>query len=134
LAFGFRSLALFGLSVIGGWLLRMLKRVAQRVFQPEAEIGPDEGSLLVSQNPLSYGKRRLIISSIVIAIIFLILFVSIPFARMAEGTSFLTMYPVFAVFGVIAMVSNAIHIGIDSLSDILLGWAWSRVLNGPESA
>jgi hypothetical protein len=132
-AFGILTMAFFVISLVGGWFLRMLKRAAKRLFQPTAEVGPEEGSILVNQNPLSYGKRRLIISSIVIAVFFLIVFVAIPFARMAEGTSFMTMYPVFAVFGVIALVANALHIGVDVLSDVVLGWAWSRVLSSQES-
>lgn len=123
-AFGLLTMAFFLLSVIGGWLVRVLKRV----FQP-AEIGPDEKNASASQNPVSSTRRRLILGSLVIVIIFLIVFVSIPFARMAEGTSFLAMYPLFAVFGVIAIVSNAIYIGVDSLSDVVLGWAWARVLS-----
>jgi hypothetical protein len=124
-AFGLLTMAFFLLSVIGGWLVRVLKRI----FQP-AEIGPDETNASASQNPVSSARRRLIPGSIAIVIIFLIVFISIPFARMAEGTSFLAMYPLFAVFGVIAMISNAIYIGVDTLSDVVLGWAWSRVLMG----
>ncbi len=132
-AFGLLTLVLFGLSVIGGWLIRLLKRSAGRIFQPDIEAGADENMVPASQNPFSSAKRRLIIGSIVITIIYLVLFIAIPFARMAEGTSSLAMYPLFAVFGVIAIISNAIYIGIDLLSDIVLGWAWSRVLSGQES-
>lgn len=127
-AFGALTLVFFLLSVIGGWLLRILKRV----FRP-AEAGIDENSASTNQNPISCAKRRLIPGSIGIIIVFLIVFIAIPFARMAEGTSFLAMYPLFAIFGVIAMVSNAIYIGVDILSDIVLGWAWTRVLSGQES-
>ena len=133
-AFGLLTMMFFVLSVIGGWLIRVLKHSVRRLFQPDTEAGADENIASGNQNPVSSAKRRLIIGSIVIVIIFLIVFISIPFARMAEGTSSLAMYPLFAVFGVIAMISNAIYIGIDILSDLVLGWAWSRVLSGPESA
>jgi hypothetical protein len=123
-AFGLLTMAFFLLSMIGGWLVRVLRRI----FQP-AETGLDEKNASASQSPVSSIRRRLIPGSIVIVIIFLIVFISIPFARMAEGTSFLAMYPLFAVFGVIALVSNAIYIGVDSLSDVVLGWAWTRVLS-----
>lgn len=123
-AFGLLTMSFFLLSVIGGWLVRVLKPI----FQP-AEAGTDEKNTSASQSPVSSVRRRLIPGSLVIVIIFLIVFISIPFARMAEETSFLAMYPLFAVFGVIALVSNAIYIGVDSLSDIVLGWAWPRVLS-----
>lgn len=128
-AFGLLTMAFFLLSVLGGWLLRVLKRAARRIFQPESEVNADEGSISTNQNPLVSLKWRLIISSIVITAIYLILFVVIPFARMAEGTSFMTLYPIFAVFYVIVMISNAMYIGIDTLSGMVLGWAWSRVLS-----
>lgn len=130
--YGFLTMALFVLSVAGGWLIRVLTRAVKRAFQSELEGGAAD-SVPVSQNLLSSGKRRLLISNIAIAIIYLIVFAVIPFARMAEGTNFLAMYPLFVVFGVIAVVSNAIYIGIDSLSEFVLGWAWARVLSGQES-
>ena len=129
-AFGFLTMTFFVLSLAGGWLIRVLKRVAKRIFQTESEVEAEEGNIPSNQNPLSSAKRRLIVGSIVITIVFLALFAVIPFARMAEGTSSLAMYLLFAVFYIIAMVSNAFYIGIDSLSDLALGWAWSRVLRG----
>jgi len=63
----------------------------------------------------------------VITVIYLVLFAVIPFAKMAEGTSFMSMYPVFIVFYIVIMLSNAIFIGIDSLSNLVLAWGWSQV-------
>ncbi len=127
--YGLFTLVLFGLSVAGGWLVRIIKRTARRIFQPEAEDASEESSVL-NQNPLSSAKRRLLVSSIVITVIYLIVFIAIPSARMAEGTSNWAMYPIFVVFYIIAMISNAIYIGIDSLSDLMLGWGWSKALGG----
>jgi hypothetical protein len=127
-AFGLLTMTFFVLSLIGGWLIRILKRVAKRVFEPGSEV--DGGNIFSNQNPLASIKRRLIVSSIVITIIYLVLFAVIPLARMAEGTSFLAMYPLFVVFYIVIMVANAIYIGIDTLSDIVLGWAWSKVISG----
>ncbi len=121
-AFGIITMTLFLLSVIGGWLWRTLKRIVR----PESE----EGNSAVNQNPLSSIKRRLIGTSIVITLIYLILFAVIPLARMAEGESSLGLYPVFIVFYIVIMVSNVIHIGIDTLSDVILGLAWPKVING----
>ena len=127
-AFGLLTMAFFLLSLIGGWSIRILKRVAKRVFQPESEV--EEGNIPSNQNPLASIKRRLIVGSIVITIIYLVLFAVIPFARMAEGTSLLAMYLVFIVFYIVIMVSNVIHIGIDTLSDMVLGWGLARVISG----
>ncbi len=121
-AFGIITMVLFVVSVIGGWLWRALKRIVR----PESE----EGNGAVNQNPLSSIKRRLIGSSIVITLIYLVLFAVIPLARMAEGARSRGLYPVFIVFYIVIMVSNAIHIGIDTLSDVILGWAWTRMING----
>ncbi len=127
-AFGLLTMAFFVISVAGGWLLRLLKRVAQRIFQPGSEV--EEGNTYSNQNPLSIIKRRLIVSIIVITVIYLVLFAVIPFARMAEGTSYLAMYPLFVVFYIVIMISNVIHIGIDTLSDMVLGWGWATVVSG----
>ncbi len=129
-AFGLITMLFFVLSVIGGWLLRVLKRVARRVVQPGSGVGIEEGSIFSNQNPLTSLKRRLIAGSIVITVIYLVLFAVIPFARMAEGTSSGTMYVVFVIFYIAAMISNAVYVGIDSLSGLVLGWAWARVLSG----
>jgi len=126
--YGLLAMALFVLSVTGGWLMRVLKRAAKQIFQSEPEVESESGNIPASRNLLSSSKRRLIVSSVVITTIYLVLFLVIPSADMAEGTSFLTMYAVFAVFYVIALATNAIYIGIDGLSDMVLGWAWSRVL------
>ncbi len=127
-AFGLLTMAFFVLSVAGGWFLRVLKRTVKRIFEPGSEM--DEGNMSSNQNPLSIIKRRLIVSVIVITVIYLVLFAVIPFARMAEGTSYLAMYPLFVVFYIVIMISNVIHIGIDTLSDLVLGWGWSKVVSG----
>jgi hypothetical protein len=133
-AFGIITLVLFVLAVASGWLLRVLKGAFRRILQPDAEVEPPGDHLFSDQNPLSSAKRRLILSSIVITVIYLVVFLAIPSARMAAGTSTAAMYPIFVVFYVIAMISNVIYIVVDILSGMVLGWAWSRVLNGQESA
>ncbi len=127
-AFGLITMAFFVLSVIGGWLLRVLRRAVKRISQPGSEV--EEDNIPSNQNVLSILKRRLIGSSIVITVIFLVVFVVIPFARMAEGTSFLGMYPIFVIFYIVAMIANVIYIVVEMFSDVVLGWAWSRVVSG----
>lgn len=129
-AYGLLAMILFVFSVAGRWLLRIFRQTVRRILGAEGEVDADGGNRSASQNPLASLKRRLIVSSIVITVIYLVLFAVIPFARMSEGTSSLTMYLIFAVFYVIAVVSNAFYIGIDGLSDMILGRAWSRVLSG----
>jgi hypothetical protein len=127
-AFGLLTAVLFILSVLGGWAFRLLKRTVRRVLRPEEDVNEVEAP--ANQNPLSSLKRRLIGSSLVITVIYLVLFAVIPFARMAEGSSFLGMYAVFIVFYIVILISNAIYIGIDTLSSVIVGWAWTKVLNG----
>jgi hypothetical protein len=129
-AFGLLTMAFFLLSVAGRWFLRLLKRVARRILRPESEVEAEEASLLPNQNPLTSLKRRLIVGSVVITLIYLVLFIVIPSARLAEGTSVLWMYAIFALFYAITMVANAFYTGIDILSDMVLGWGWSRVISG----
>lgn len=127
--YGVFAMVLFVLSVAGGWLVRVLKQTVERIFRPDIEVEANADNVPSSGNLFSSVKRRLLVSSIVITTIYLVLFSAIPSAHMAEGTSAVTMYTVFIAFYVIAMVSNAIYIGIDSLSALVLGWAWPRVLS-----
>jgi hypothetical protein len=129
-AFGLVTMAFFLVSVAGRWLLRVLRRVAKRILRPENEFEAEEASLLPNQNPLTSLKRRLIVGSIAITVIYLVLFVVIPSARLAEGTSVLLMYAIFALFYAITMVAHAFYTGIDILSDVVLGWGWSRAISG----
>ncbi len=127
-AFGLITMAFFMLSVIGGWLLRFLKRVIKRILQPGSEV--EESNISSNQNIVSVLKRRLIGSSVIITVVFLIAFVVIPLARMAEGSSSLGMYPIFVIFYMVAMIANVIYIAIEAFSDVVLGWAWAKVVSG----
>jgi len=124
-AFGLLTVAFFVLSAAGGGCVYLLKRIAKQIFQAGSNLD-EENKPANLNSPLTI-RRRLIVSSIVITVIYLVLFAVIPFAKMAEGTSFMSMYPVFIVFYIVIMLSNAIFIGIDSLSNLVLAWGWSQV-------
>lgn len=127
--YGMISIVLFVLSIAGGWLMSVLKRIIRQMFQPdEGESEPE--SILPNQNLLSSGKRKLIVASILITAIYSVLFIAIPFARMAQGTSHMSMYLVCVFFYIVALISNAIYTVVDSLSELALGWGWAKVLNG----
>ncbi|HMB25330.1 MAG: hypothetical protein ACM33V_08615 [Chloroflexota bacterium] len=127
--YGILSMILFVLSVAGGWLVRILKRAIRQMSHPdEGEAQPE--NILPNQNPFSSGKRRIIGGSLVITLIYLVFFVVIPFARMAQGASHMGMYLVCVVFYIVALVSNAIYTVVDSLSELALGWGWAKVLSG----
>jgi len=110
---------LFVLSIIGRKLHEVLKRLLQHSAQPEQESTVEGETIQPLRSVLLHSKRRLITSSLVITLVFLVSFIAIPFANMAAGESTLTLYLVFAVFYIIALVSNALYIGIDSLANIV---------------
>jgi hypothetical protein len=71
------------------------------------------------------GMRRILIGSAVITLIFLTAFLAIPSAKIAEGTSRVTIFDMIGLFYGAAMVSNCVHVLIDSCSDFILDWAGS---------
>ncbi|HEX2996919.1 MAG TPA: hypothetical protein VHP14_19005 [Anaerolineales bacterium] len=127
--YGMISMILFVLSIAGGWLMSVLKRTLKQMSHlDEGESEPE--SILPNQNLISSGKRKLIVASALITAIYLVLFVAIPFARMAQGTSHMGMFLVCVVFYIVALISNAIYTVVDSLSELALGWGWAKVLSG----
>lgn len=120
------TLVIFLVAIVGKWLLRLLKRSYIRVFRPELEAESGGGNVPTSQTLFSNIKRRLIINGIVITAAYLVVFIAIPSTRMADGASPTSMYLVFGIFYVIAMVANVMYVGIDSLSDSVIGWAMAH--------
>lgn len=117
--YGTLATILFVLSIIGRKLREVLKRLLQHSAQPEQEDMVEGEAIHPLRSVLLYSKRRLITSSLVITFVYLVSFIAIPFANMAEGESPFLLYLVFAVFYIIAMVSNTLYIGIDSLANIV---------------
>jgi hypothetical protein len=125
--YGSITTVLFLLSIIGSLLSRMSRYIKKRIFHPNDKEETNEGNASSEQKPPFGIRRRLIISSIVITTTYATLFIVLPFAPMSKGTSFLTGYVIFIIFYLIALISNSIYIGIDSLSNKLIGWAASNI-------
>lgn len=128
--FNILTVLFFLFSIIVGWVWQLLRQAKKRIFASELEA---DGTASVSPTLFSSLKRRFIINSIVISAVYLAVFAGIPFAKMENETSPFSGYLVFIVFYIIALVSNAIFVGVDSLSNLMLGWAWPRVLYVQES-
>ncbi len=123
------TLWLLLLSSIGKGLLWLFKRMVRQVFLSEIETEPDVQEISQWQHFVNViGGYRLLINTLVITIIFLLSFLVLPNAQLAEGTSITTMYGVFAGLYVGATISAAIYVVIDSFSERLLSWAVSQIL------
>ena len=107
----------FLVSLLGGGLIRLLKRI----LRPEVEsVKP---AVPMIQSLLSSLKWRFLINNGVITLIFVAAFLAVPLARLAEGQKPMGMYVIMGVFYGIALVSETIFIGIDSLSNKVIEWA-----------
>ncbi len=113
----------FVLSLIGSGAMWLLRRVRSQMLPGEPGAQPLPQGSSPTRYWLSVLKGRLVIGSLVISMIYLVLFLVLPAARLSEGTSLGTMYVICVVFYGIALVSNAIYVGIDTLSNGVLGWA-----------
>ena len=125
-AFNLLTFVFFIFSIVGGWLLRLFKRAKEQMLGSEEQIQAAGAAVPASRSWLATIKRRFIINSLAITVVYLVVFIAIPLAGFSEGTSPWQPYLIFIVFYVIAMVSDTIYIGIDSLSNAMLGWAMSN--------
>lgn len=110
---------LFVLSIIGRKLREALERRRKHSTQMEQAEASDGDTVHPLRGVLQYSKRRFVTSSVVITLVYLAAFITIPSARMAAGENAMTLYPIFVIFYIIAMVSNTLYIGIDSLANIV---------------
>jgi len=126
--YGSITTALFLLSIIGSGLMSILRRFKEQ-SSPSDPLDSTDNSEAPSVHSalLKPIKRRLIISSIVIIVIFAISLIAIPFAPLAGGESKVTWYVILIIFCIIALISNAIYTVIDSLSDKMFGWTASNL-------
>jgi hypothetical protein len=128
LGYGSLTTALFLLSIIGSGLMSIVRRFKERPSPSDPDEGTDGDEAPSAQAALLKPiKRRLIISSIVIALIFAVSLIAIPFAPLARGESKVTWYVILIIFCIIALISNAIYTVIDSLSDKMFGWTASNL-------
>lgn len=110
---------LFVLSIIGRKLREALERRRKHSTPIEQEEASDGDVVHPLRSVFQYTKRRFITSSLVITFVYLVAFIVIPSARMAAGENAMTLYPIFVIFYIIAMISNTLYIGIDSLANIV---------------
>ena len=123
LAFGFMILSYIGRGIM--WVIKRLKR---QKLHSMVEDEKNEREISLWRNFVDLiGGRRLVITTILITFIFLISFIVMPKAQLTEGTNIEAMYVLFAVFYVIAILSDVIYIVIDSISDRILWWATSHI-------
>ena len=120
-AYGLLTMAFFLLGMIVRGLVHFIKSRRKPALQSGINDRSVGGGVVSSWHRISVIKSRLIISSIVITVVWVVVFVSIPSARRGEETSILSLYVVWALFYLAAMMSNAIYIGIDSLANKILG-------------
>jgi hypothetical protein len=130
LAFAFMILSLL---VRGLWRLSRLL-LGHTSSRPTNDVDPnDERTSGLLQKPeIRRAVRRLAAIVIGLTSIYLITFAVIPNADWAEDTSVAAGYAVFAFFYVLAVVSAAIYVAIDSASNLILGWAVSRLWGSGE--
>jgi hypothetical protein len=128
LGYGSITTALFLLSITGSGLMSILRRFKKQSSPSDPLEGTDNLEAPSAQAAfLKPVKRRLIISSIVIALIFASSLIAIPFAPLAVGESKASWYVILIILCVIALISNAIYTVIDSLSDKMFGWTGSNI-------
>jgi len=73
--------------------------------------------------------KRILISSALITLIYVAVFVVIPSAPMATGENPLLLYPIMIVFLIIALIANVIFIGIDTAANKLINLGLSNFIN-----
>jgi hypothetical protein len=119
------TMGLMMLSLMGKGLLWGLKQLIKKPSGTETE----EETNKESQLALTFkaGVRRLVISTMVITIASVVLFIALRSADLAEGASLLDSFLVPMFFYVLAMVMNVIHVVLDSCSNLVLQWAISNI-------
>ncbi len=117
------ALGLLAASIVG----RGLKRVLKRLFRSKADVEPGEVDTRPTWGPVSSAKKHLLINGLMINVIYLVLIIVLPFAKLSEGSNLVSMYTIFIIFYLIAMVSMAIYVVIDTLSEWILRWGASNI-------
>ena len=126
--YSFLAFGLMILSLIGRGILWLIKHLNRQMLPSMIEDEKNEQEISFWRNFVNLiGGRRLVINIILITLIFLISFIVMPKAQLTEGTNIVAMYVVFAVFYVIAILSDVVYIVIDSISDRILWWAASQI-------
>jgi hypothetical protein len=121
--FSLLSLIFMILAMTGAAFVRALRKV----ISPAPHAGGEENSGPANtpsiRRSIRAGTRRFITGCAAITLFFLAAFIAIPYAPLAAGTGPLSMFALFGLFYLLALVSNGVYILIDVVSDGLLDWA-----------
>jgi len=127
--YGVLSMGLFGVSVLWDWLKRWIKRSRAGSEPANMEVNVDGEGVQAQRRRLPNILKRILISSVLITLIYVAVFVVIPSAPMATGENPLLLYPIMIVFLVIALIANVIFIGIDTAANKLINLGLSNFIN-----
>jgi len=127
--YGVLSMGLFGVSVLWDWLKRWIKRSRAGSEPANVEVNVDGEGVQAPRRRLPNMLKRILISSVLITLIYVAVFVVIPSAPMATGENPLLLYPIMIIFLIIALIANVIFIGIDTAANKLINLGLSNLIN-----
>jgi len=127
--YGVLSMGLFGVSVLCDWLKRWIKRSRAGSEPANMEVNVEGEGVQAPRRRLPNILKRILISSVLITLIYVAVFVVIPSAPMATGENPLLLYPIMIVFLIIALIANVIFIGIDTAANKLINLGLSNLIN-----
>jgi len=127
--YGVLSMGLFGVSVLCDWLKRWIKRSRAGSEPANMEVNVEGEGVQAPRRRLPNILKRILISSVLITLIYVAVFVVIPSAPMATGENPLLLYPIMIVFLIIALIANVIFIGIDTAANKLINLGLSNFIN-----
>ncbi|HNZ12176.1 MAG TPA: hypothetical protein PKL11_00870 [Anaerolineaceae bacterium] len=127
--YGVLSMGLFGVSVLWDWLKRWIKRSRAGSEPANVEVNVEGEGVQAPRRRLPNVLKRILISSVLITLIYVAVFVVIPSAPMATGENPLLLYPIMIIFLIIALIANVIFIGIDTAANKLINLGLSNLIN-----
>ena len=127
--YGVLSMGLFGVSVLWDWLKRWIKRSRAGSEPANVEVNVEGEGVQAPRRRLPNVLKRILISSVLITLIYVAVFVVIPSAPMATGENPLLLYPIMIIFLIIALIANVIFIGIDTAANKLINLGLSNFIN-----
>ena len=127
--YGVLSMGLFGVSVLWDWLKRWIKRSRAGSEPANVEVNVEGEGVQAPRRRLPNILKRILISSVLITLIYVAVFVVIPSAPMATGENPLLLYPIMIIFLIIALIANVIFIGIDTAANKLINLGLSNLIN-----
>lgn len=114
-----------------------VRRKPQRTRASEPGQTEVQAPRLILASLVGRFSRRLLLAFLPITAVFLIAFIALPFAKLANFGALIAFYLIFFIFYVIAAGSIAAHVLIDGSSQLMLDWARRQTVNkkgeGPSS-